>query len=102
MSLVKTLQFHDRYGVKFTLRRLQRDQYGELRYSCRVTDRYNQAYNNEPFAVGPNASPDGGCQLARRCNGVVTQTNTSFYNCPSDLGYRATAPSAARGRFKCR
>jgi hypothetical protein len=77
MSLVKTMQFHERYGFKFTF-----DVFNVTNtpsFDIPVDNvSQNQYYINTPFA-GVTALPTG-------CNAEGDQTNTSFYNCPSGLG----------------
>ncbi|HEY0758794.1 MAG TPA: carboxypeptidase regulatory-like domain-containing protein [Acidisarcina sp.] len=77
MSLVKTLQFHDRYGLKFSFDVFNLT--NTTSFDVPVDNvSQNQNYNNEPTAY-QTALPTG-------CTADGSQTNSSFYNCPSRLG----------------
>jgi hypothetical protein len=84
MSLVKTMQFHERYGVRFSLDVFNVTNTASFDIPVDNVSQ-NQAYNNEPFALGPD-NTDYGAALPTGCTATGAQTNTSFYNCPSGLG----------------
>ncbi|HEY0795812.1 MAG TPA: carboxypeptidase regulatory-like domain-containing protein [Acidisarcina sp.] len=84
ISLLKAVQFHERYGVKFSFDVFNLT--NTTSFDVPIDDvSQNQYYNNEPFQLGPgNVSYQA--TLPTGCASDGSQTNSSFYNCPSRLG----------------
>ena len=76
-SLVKETKFSDRYDLKFTFDVFNLTNTTSLDIPGNEVSQ-NQGYNAAP-ATGTTPLPTG-------CSANGTQTNSSFYNCPSGLG----------------
>ena len=79
ISLVKMTNFNERYSLKYTFDVYNLTNTASLDIPGNEVSQ-NQYYNYVP-SVGQTVSPTG-------CDADGNQTNESFYNCPSGLGFR--------------
>ena len=78
ISLVKMTSITERYSLKYTF-----DVYN-LTNTTSFDVPGNEVFQNQYFNQFPAA---GGTALPTGCDSEGNQTNSSFYNCPSGLGY---------------